>query len=438
MLTKIIENIRNTNTDNGKINIIKENSNNKEFLKLLDIIYNPKINLGVTDFELPTIQGSNTLENTLDKIEMLADAKITGNAAVDFLIEWASDLDLENQLLLQKMIRKNLQCDLGAKTINKAIPNFIKKPPYMRCALLDEKTKNKIQFPAYAQEKCDGQFVNIVIEDDTVYFMSRTGTKYCIYNSWDFAKFPSNVVIMGELLYKVDGVIQPREIGNGIINKASEDNQTITDEEAENLFIKAWDIVTLDEFYARKSDTPYHIRFNKLNLILDDCNVEWITTVDTFMVNSFDEVNEYYKKLVSSDQEGIIIKNFNGKWADKTSQDQLKMKNKFQVELKVVGFNSGKPGTAFEKYLGSIQCESADGKLKVDVGTGFKDNDRVNIWENKENLLGRIITVEGNKIIEKDGSFSIFLPVFVEFRNDKDTADDLDKILAQEKNSKLQ
>ena len=99
MLTKIIENIRNTNTDNGKISIIKENSNNKEFLKLLDIVYNPKMNLGVTDFELPTTQGSDILENTLDKIEMLADAKITGNAAVDFLIEWASDLDLENHFL---------------------------------------------------------------------------------------------------------------------------------------------------------------------------------------------------------------------------------------------------------------------------------------------------------------------------------------------------
>ena len=437
MLTKIIENIRNTNTDNGKISIIKENSNNKEFLKLLDIVYNPKMNLGVTDFELPITQGSDILENTLYKIEMLADAKITGNAAVDFLIEWASDLDLENQLLLQKMIRKNLQCDLGIKTINKAIPNFIKKPPYMRCALLDEKTKTKIQFPAYVQEKCDGQFVNIIFSDDGIEFVSRTGTNYFFKRMFYTGNIPNNVVIMGELLYQVDGVIQPREIGNGIINKASEDNLTITERESNGIIVKAWDMVTLDEFNNRKSDTPYYERFEKLDMLLNDEYLKWITTVDTFTVNSFDEAGEYYKKLVSNDQEGIIIKNKYGKWADKTSQDQLKMKIKFQVELKVVGFNKGKPGTAFERILGSLACESADGKLKVDVGTGFKDDDRISIWEDRDNLVGKIVTVEGNKIIEKDGSYSIFLPVFVEFRNDKDTADDLDKILAQEKNSKL-
>jgi len=72
--------------------------------------------------------------------------------------------------------------------------------------------------------------------------------------------------------------------------------------------------------------------------------------------------------------------------------------------------------------LGAILCESADGIVKVSVGSGFTDAHRKNYW--KENLVDRIVAVKYNsRIKNKAGEDSLFLPVFVELRDDKDEAD---------------
>jgi hypothetical protein len=57
------------------------------------------------------------------------------------------------------------------------------------------------------------------------------------------------------------------------------------------------------------------------------------------------------------------------------------------------------------------------------VGTGFSDADRAGITA--DNSVGRIVSVKYNaRITDKTSSVaSLFLPVFVEFRNDKSVAD---------------
>ena len=72
--------------------------------------------------------------------------------------------------------------------------------------------------------------------------------------------------------------------------------------------------------------------------------------------------------------------------------------------------------------LGAIVCESADGIVKVNVGSGFTDAHRKQYW--KENIVDKIVAVKYNmRIKNKAGEESLFLPVFVEIRDDKDTAD---------------
>ena len=72
--------------------------------------------------------------------------------------------------------------------------------------------------------------------------------------------------------------------------------------------------------------------------------------------------------------------------------------------------------------LGAIVCESADGVVKVSVGSGFNDLQRKNYWN--ENLLDKIVAIKYNSRIKtKSGEESLFLPVFVELRDDKDVAD---------------
>ena len=72
--------------------------------------------------------------------------------------------------------------------------------------------------------------------------------------------------------------------------------------------------------------------------------------------------------------------------------------------------------------LGAIVCESADGVVKVNVGSGFNDEHRKTLKE--KDLLGKIVAVKYNtRIQNKSGAESLFLPIFVEVREDKTDAD---------------
>jgi ATP-dependent DNA ligase len=93
--------------------------------------------------------------------------------------------------------------------------------------------------------------------------------------------------------------------------------------------------------------------------------------------------------------------------------------------LRVTGFL---PGTGkYEGKIGSLLVESADGKVKSAVGTGLDDEERS--YDPSE-FVGQIVAVKYNALIEdkKTGQKSLFLPVFIEVRSDKATADNFSRV----------
>ena len=86
----------------------------------------------------------------------------------------------------------------------------------------------------------------------------------------------------------------------------------------------------------------------------------------------------------------------------------------------VVGFVGVQPGIGkYEGMIGALLCESEDGVIKVSVGSGLKDDDRLT-----DVYTGKIISVKYNeRITNKAGEQSLFLPIFHQLREDKDVAD---------------
>ena len=71
--------------------------------------------------------------------------------------------------------------------------------------------------------------------------------------------------------------------------------------------------------------------------------------------------------------------------------------------------------------LGNLICESADGVVKVSVGSGLTDSQRKKYGQE---LVDRIVAIKYNsRIKNKLGDESLFLPIFIEVRDDKDVAD---------------
>jgi DNA ligase-1 len=139
----------------------------------------------------------------------------------------------------------------------------------------------------------------------------------------------------------------------------------------------------------------------------------------------------HYRELLQQGKEGTVFKKATAIWRDGTSLEQGKLKLKAPFELRVKGFNEGTG--KYIGQLGSLICQSECGQLEVNI-SGRGDKMRAEVWANKDSWLESIITAEGNLVMEpsKEGDkHSIFLPIFLERRTDKTTADSLLRIREQ-------
>lgn len=345
--------------------------------------------------------------------------------------------------LVSLICNKDLRIGMGAVLINEACPGLITIIPYMRCSK-PSKLKN-IVYPAIAQNKEDGLFCNVKLED-YIKFETRSGGELLFpFNSQLFYEVNSlesteDVIITGELrITGDDGKYLPRKQGNPLINKAlsSHKNTGISIKEANRIHLIAWDLIPKDDFYNLKCEVPYEKRFEQLHVLVNFSPLNRIHCVLTEHVHNEKEVYDFTSRQMAMGEEGAVIKNLQGIWehSDGGSPDQIKLKagelgqgKERIVELRVVGFQVGESGKKYSQCIGSLVCVTEDGLLETYVGIGLSDQERRSPYH--ETFHNKIISVRFNDIIydDKGNLPRLYLARFEEIRHDKLTADTLDDI----------
>lgn len=177
---------------------------------------------------------------------------------------------------------------------------------------------------------------------------------------------------------------------------------------------------------------PYKERYTKLadrfdNLVMQTRGgVKNFHLIKSKIVDNEEQAYEFYNECIAAGEEGSILKNIDFKWEPKRVKGVGKMKAVEEIDLIVTGII---PGTGkYTGMLGAFECQTRDGKLKVNVGTGFSDAQRKDY--NTEDMLSKIVTVCYNQIItdKKKETASLFLPRFIEIREDKDVANSIEEI----------
>jgi ATP-dependent DNA ligase len=297
----------------------------------------------------------------------------------------------------------------------------------------DQKLVDKIIFPAFCQLKLDGMRFNAIVRNNKVEYRSRNGKELNIPNKLFDATFielatiyGSDVVFDGELLVAdQSGNPLERKTGNGILSKGVKG--TMSEKEALCVRATLWDYIPYEDFtkgiYTKEN---YTTRLANLNFMLVHLNVNktqlkhYTEVVYTKEVKTQQEATSLFEKFLSEGQEGTILKSKTGIWEDKRSKDQIKFKGELECDLRIVDWEEG---TGRNKgRLGALVCESEDGKIRVNVGSGYKDDERDNF---SKAMIGQIATVKYNaRIKDRSGNVeSLFLPTFIELRLDKDIAD---------------
>ena len=425
MLKDILNELNESNSSNYKLDILKKYKDNSELKKLLELTYNRnKYNFNVSKNciikDNPNIlesNGSKTVDELLSALEVLGEGTIRGNEAHQFVCNHLKCLDNDNKEIFLNVLGRDLKIGLNVKSINKVFKNLIPKPNYMRCAVLSEKTLKKINFPAFIQLKMDGTYREIHVADGQVTGKTRSGEEY--FNPVLFKEmenFP-NGYYTGELT--IDG--ESRFTGNGLINSLNPPYEKIT--------FTVWDYLT-DEDYLEKSKTPYYSRFESLSDIIEKHNSNRVKLVPNHEVNSIDEALKYVSDWMEQGLEGGVLKDKNNVFKNGTSGTQLKIKLKVDAEMRITGFTDGTIGTKREGKIGAIQFSNDEGTIKGQC-SGFSDEELDLFTKNKDNLIGRIISVEFNDIVKSENNdyYALSHPRFIEIRNDKDETDTLEKVI---------
>ena len=132
------------------------------------------------------------------------------------------------------------------------------------------------------------------------------------------------------------------------------------------------------------------------------------------------EFKDFNKKMVEEGYEGIMIKDIDSPYECKRSASWLKMKPFIEVSLEVKDIEEGTGRN--EGRLGAFICEGVDdGKnIKVNVGSGFSDDNRDEFWNGRDTIPGQIVEVRADAITQnQDGTYSLRFPRFLRFRGFK-------------------
>jgi hypothetical protein len=427
-----IESLAANPSRNFKIEQLNKHSDNETLREVVRLALDPFTQFYIRKIPKYTCDGTDAeIKAILPALFDLSSRIVTGNAAIEYLRMLLTSLNPDDAKVLERIIQKDLKCGVSVSTANAVWMGLVHEYPVMLCSPFEQKLVDKIKFPAYVQLKMDGMRFNAIVREGKCEFRSRNGKEIQLLGNLEqeFITLAGDVdcVFDGELLVMLPGDHQftDRQTGNGILNKANKG--TISAEEAAMVHATVWDVIPYILFTDGYCATPYSTRFSSLKKLVDQIPPRnkkvWLVSSD--IVENIDEANVKFEEYLTLGLEGIILKDGSGVWEDKRSKTQIKFKGELDCDLEIIGFEEGTGKYAGK--LGALQLASRQGDpevLTVSVGSGFSDSDRDNLWLDRDDLIGKIVAVKYNqKIRNKKGENSLFLPIFLEIRSDKTEAD---------------
>ena len=412
---------------NFKIEELEKHVNNETLREVIRLALCPFTQFYQRKIPAYTCDGTNAnIEEILPALYDLSSRQVTGNAAIEYLRMLLASLNPDDAKVLERIIDKSLDCGVQVSTANAVWSGLIKEYPVMLCSPFEQKLVDKIKFPAYVQLKMDGMRFNAIVRDGKCEFRSRNGKEIQLLGNLEqeFIALAGDVdcVFDGELLVMLPGDHQfaDRQTGNGILNKANKG--TISADQAALVHATVWDVIPYVLFGDGYCGTPYSTRFSSLKKLVDQIPARdkkiWLVSSD--IVENIDEANAKFEEYLALGLEGIILKDGSGAWEDKRAKHQIKFKGELECDLKIVGVEEGTG--KYAGMLGAILLESSDGVIKVRAGSGLSDGQRKDLWG--QNLVDKIVAIKYNtRIKNKVGEESLFLPIVLEIRDDKEVAD---------------
>lgn len=410
LLSKIAE----VSGKNAKRDLLKSACADKRMQDLLDaaLNYKRKFYIKKWDEQVPVSIPVDMHTEFVGLLQDLESQKYRGDTAKAMVEAFLSKCDAIQQLWYSAIIRKDLKAGFS---IDSAVDCGFNIPIFevqlakdgTECKSLDKMLKDGLS----ASRKLDGYRCLAVVEGVEVTLYTRNGE--------EFHNFPSIKqslidVCFGEA-YVFDGEIMSDDFNNTQKSAFASKRGTTVGDVNYHIF----DMIPYDEWVSEKFKAKAFDRYKNLETFFQNManKPSNLKLVDRVPVSTLDEILELEKQYIAEGYEGVMVNPNIPYYKGKKSNKMLKFKTFHSMDCKVVGVYEGKPGTKYVGTLGGLNVIQENG-VTCDVGSGFSDQERDEIWNNPQAIMDRIVEIEYQELTKDDQRMRF--PIKKRWRPDKD------------------
>lgn len=426
----IIRDLENHNSrlDKEAILAAAVNEGLDEFFEGVRMALDPLITFGVKQVPVKDLDDGQGLAWPvfLDLAEKLRNRELTGHAARD-AVHLAMAIATQHQWndWYRRILIKDLRCGMSEKTVNKVCKKHTQyQVPVFECQLAHDSAnhEDKMRGKKQIEVKLDGVRVLTVINDKdgkSIEMFSRNGKQF---HNFD------HIIEEIRAVLKDHPAPYPLVLDGEIMSATFQDLmrqvQRKSNVNAKDAVLNLFDIIPLGCFKNKQWDKPQNFRSELVSAWVEDHTdtLQHVTalgweTVDLDTAEGYQRFVELNKAAIAGGYEGVMIKDLDAPYECKRSSSWLKAKPFIEVTLEIIGYEEGTGKNAGR--LGALVCAGQDdGKdIRVNVGSGLTDEQRIAFWADRSNLAGSLVEVRADAVTQnQDGTYSLRFPRFKTFR----------------------
>ena len=364
--------------------------------------------------------------------------RLTGNDAANKIYEIMGKLTQHSwEGWFKRILAKKMDCGASSKIFNRVATDNNRRDLVLTnfsCQLATDIKKVKFEGNTgkdgnvdclkgeyLVDAKLDGTRLLAFIDplNGTVKLTSRNGLvknnfpklKAVLSNPSVMAIFKTPTVLDGEIM---------SEDFNALMRQFNRESDAKTDDCVFNVF----DILSVDEFMIGEGRFTQKVRDEVLRDVITKINSPVVVYIEKEVVNFSTEegkarFQELWDNAIGAGLEGMMIKKMDAVYECERTKSWMKIKPTISVTLQIKAVLEGQGRLA--NTTGSVLCEGVDEHgtfLNVQVG-GFKDDERTEIWNNKDKVIDEWIEVMSDAVTKNlQGTHSLRFPRFVRFRTD--------------------
>lgn len=429
-----LEKLKNTTSRTEKENILRENQDDNTFKEVIKFLFDDLITTGLSAKKISKpINPVNIKEPELVKLLTYLQQNNSGRdkdiaIAKGYINAYKKKYDSNIAEMIKSIIIKDYPVGVSKITLNKIYgKDFIFKFDVRKGSKFDGKLRANTTYDVSI--KLDGVRCVALVNDKGTKLYGRSGKEIkglsliekSLNAFYEVTQKP--MMFDGELLAHNEDSLTSDELfklTSGILRR---------DGNKENITYILFDCMPMEEFIEGKSKLPFIERreqfqycskeLQKIASNITKDKKQYFSYVETlYQGSNSDEIQRVHKEVEDRGFEGTMLNDVNAFYESKRTKSLLKFKTFYTMDLLVTDIvehvRGGKLGSIIVDYKG----------YKLQVGSGFSEEQRVTFWKHKEQIMNKLVEVgyfEESK--DKNGNLSLRFPTFKRVRDDKNITD---------------